>query len=49
MEQFISTKAQQIAQAASAFEKGLTGRRPRSVAVVLNEDTRLITLHGVLS
>jgi bacterioferritin len=44
-----STRAQQIAQAASAFEQQLTGRVPKSVTVVLSGDTLVITLHGALS
>jgi uncharacterized protein YbcI len=44
-----SAMAQQIAQAASAFEERLTGRVPTSVAVVLIEDTLVVTLHGALS
>ena len=43
------SRAQQVAQAARVFEQQTTGRLPRSVAVVLNEDTLVITLHGVLS
>ena len=43
------TRSQQIAQAASDFEHRLTGRVPRSVTVVLSENTLVITLHGVLS
>ena len=43
------TKAQQIGQAASAFEHRRTGHQPRSVNVVLNEDTLVITLHDALS
>ena len=43
------TKAQQIGQAASAFEQRRTGHLPRSVNVVLNEDTLVITLHDALS
>jgi uncharacterized protein YbcI len=43
------TRAEQIARAASAFEKRLTGHAPRSVTVVLSEDTLVITLHGALS
>ena len=43
------TKAQQIGQAASAFEQQRTGHQPRSVNVVLNEDTLVITLHDALS
>ena len=41
--------AQQIAQAASAFERQRTGQVPRSVSVVLSENTLVITLHGALS
>src|SRR5256714_5846521 len=44
-----STMAQQIAVAASAFEQGRTGHVPKSVTVVLSEDTLVITLHGALS
>jgi uncharacterized protein YbcI len=44
-----STRAQQIAKAASAFEHRLTGHHPRSVTVVLSEETLVITLHGALS
>jgi len=44
-----STRAQQLAQAASAFEERLTGHVPRSVTVVLGEETLVITLHGALS
>jgi uncharacterized protein YbcI len=40
------TMAQQIAQAASAFERPAA---PKSVSVVLNKDTVVITLHGALS
>jgi uncharacterized protein YbcI len=41
--------AQQIAQAAIAFQQQRTGHKPQSVAVVLSGDTLLITLHGALS
>jgi len=44
-----STISQQIAQAAAAFEEQLTGHAPKSVTVVLSEETLVITLHGVLS
>jgi len=44
-----STMAQQIAHAASAFEKQRTGQLPQSVTVVLSEDILVITLHGALS
>jgi uncharacterized protein YbcI len=41
--------AQQIAQAASAFEQRRTGHTPRSATAVLNDDTLVITLQGALS
>lgn len=41
--------AQQIAQAASAFELQTTGHVPTSVTVVLNEDMLVIALRGALS
>jgi uncharacterized protein YbcI len=41
--------AQQIAKAASTFEKQRTGHAPKSVNVVLNGDTLVITLRGALS
>ena len=41
--------AQQIAQAASAFEEQQTGHAPKSVTVVLSGETLVITLHGALS
>lgn len=44
-----STMAQQIAQAASAFEQRRTGLEPKAVSVVLSEETLVITLHGALS
>jgi uncharacterized protein YbcI len=44
-----STMAQQIAQAASAFEHQRTGHTPKSVTVVLGDDTLVIRLHGALS
>lgn len=44
-----STVAQQIGRAANAFEQGRTGHSPKSVTVVLNGDTLVITLHGALS
>lgn len=49
MEKTSSTMAQQIAQAASAFEQDRTGLAPSSVTVVLSEETLVITLHGALS
>lgn len=43
------TMAQQIAQAASAFEKNRTGIVPTSVTVVQSDGTLVITMHGALS
>src|SRR5271170_2054440 len=44
------TIAQQIAQAAIAFEQRRTGNHvPKSVTVVLSEGTLVITLHDALS
>ena len=45
-----STMAEQIAQAAIAFEQRRTGNHvPKSVTVVLSEGTLVITLHEALS
>ena len=44
-----STMAQQIARAASDFQQQRTGHAPKSVTVVLSEQTLVITLHGALS
>ena len=49
MEKLDPSVAQQIAQAAIAFQQQRTGHEPKSVAVILSEDTLLITLHGALS
>jgi Na+-translocating membrane potential-generating system (MpsC) len=43
------TMAQQIAEAAGTFEELRTGHGPKSVTVVLSEDTLVITLHGALT
>ena len=40
-----STMAQEIAEAASAFERRRTGHVPKWVNVVLSEDSLVITLH----
>ena len=48
MEKLDPSVAQQIAQAAIAFQKKRTGHEPQSVAVVLSGDTLLIKLHGAL-
>jgi uncharacterized protein YbcI len=44
-----SAMAQQLAQAAIAFEQRRTGHVPRAANVVLSEDTLVITLHEALS
>ena len=49
MDKLDSAVAHQIAQAASAFQEQRTGHIPQSVAVVLSENTLVITLHGALS
>ena len=49
MDKSNSTRAQQLAQAASAFEQQRTGHAPKSVTVVLTGDTLVITLRGALS
>jgi uncharacterized protein YbcI len=49
MDKLASNMAQQIAHVASAFEHRRTGHAPRSVAVVLSENTLVVTLHGALS
>lgn len=41
--------AEQIGQAARAFERQTTGHAPRSVTVVLSDSTLVVTLHGALS
>jgi uncharacterized protein YbcI len=43
------TMAQQVAQAASAFQQQRTGHSPKAVTVVLSADTLVITLHEALS
>ena len=43
------TMALQIAHVASAFEQRRTGHTPKSVAVVLSENTLVVTLHEALS
>ena len=49
MESLDPGMAQQIAQAAIAFQQQRTGHEPKSVAVVLSGETLLVTLHGALS
>ena len=43
------TMAQQVAEAAAAFEKQRTGHTPQAATVVLGHETLVITLHGALS
>jgi uncharacterized protein YbcI len=49
MDESHSEMAQEIARAASAFELLATGHSPKSVTVVLSDQTLVITLHGALS
>src|ERR1700678_4301829 len=44
-----ASMAQQIARAAMDFEKKRTGHAPKSVTVVMSDNTLMITLHGALS
>jgi uncharacterized protein YbcI len=41
--------AEQIAQVAATFQQQRTGHEPKSVSVVLDGDTLVVTLHGALS
>lgn len=43
------TTAQQVAQAALAFQQQSTGYVPKSVTVILSEDTLVITFRGALT
>jgi len=49
MDKLELTMAQQVAQAARAFQQQRTGHAPKAVTVVLSEDTLVITLHDALS
>src|SRR5688572_7803446 len=49
MNQSSETEAQQVAEAARAFQQQRTGHAPKAVTVVLSEDTLVITLHEALS
>lgn len=49
MDKFSPKMAERIARAASDFERRRTGHMPKSVTVVMSEDTLVITLHGALS
>lgn len=41
--------AQQVAHAAKTLQQQRTGHVPKSVSVVMSEDTLVVTLHGALS
>jgi uncharacterized protein YbcI len=49
MNQSQRTVAEQVAEAARAFQQQRTGHSPKAVTVVLGEDTLVITLHEALS
>jgi uncharacterized protein YbcI len=49
MEMLNPTMSEQVARAASDFQKQRTGHTPDAVTVVLSEETLVITLHGALS
>lgn len=49
MERLNPSVAEQIAQVAMSFQQQRTGHEPKSVAVILSENTLVITLHGALS
>jgi uncharacterized protein YbcI len=49
MDKTNSVMAKQVALAACDFERRRTGHSPKSVTVVLSENTLVITLHGALS
>jgi uncharacterized protein YbcI len=44
-----SNVAQQVAQAAIAFQRQRTGHAPSAVSVVISEDTLVVTLHEALT
>ncbi len=44
-----TTMAEQVAQAAAAFQLQRTGHTPKAVTVVLSNDTLVVTLHEALS
>ena len=49
METLKLTMSQQVARAASDFQKLRTGHAPKAVDAVLSGDTLVITMHGALS
>jgi uncharacterized protein YbcI len=44
-----SKMAQEVAKAASEFQRQRTGLAPEAITVVLSADTLVVTLHGALS
>ena len=48
MEKLNSSMAQRIAEVANALEEQGTGHKPKSVTVVLSDNTLVITLHEAL-
>ena len=44
-----SGMAEQVAQAASEYQRQRTGHAPKAVTVVLSADTLVVTLHGALT
>ncbi len=49
MEKLYPTMAQQVAQAISTFQEQRTGYLPKTVTLVLSDDTLVVTLHEALS
>ena len=49
MDKSNGTMAEQVGQAATAFERERTGHGPKSVTVLLSDDTLVVTMHGALS
>lgn len=49
MLQSTPTMAEQIAKVATVLQRQRTGHAPKSVNVVLNGDTLVVTMHGALS
>ena len=45
----VASMAQQLAHAVRRFQKQQTGHLPKSVTVVLSEETLVVTLHSALS
>ena len=49
MDEAYTNMARQLAQTASDFEQRITGHAPRTVTVILSDETLVVTLHGCLS